>query len=160
VLALTDALSAHGRGSWDKESGYQRVYEAAAKALAKIGGKESVPGLLMVLEECSDKVPFSYSLKDVIQSALGKAGDVRAVPGLLAELERTESTTAGRGAVIALGEIGDASAIPALVRYVKRNKYASSWSANDNLRCAVQALTNIGTPEALAAAKKYRRRLY
>jgi HEAT repeat protein len=90
---------------------------------------------------------------EAVENALYKLGET-AVPGLIQALRWPESAIR-RGAASALGRIGSAAAVPELIRLLKDEETGLYSSRICDV--AAEALRKIGTPEALAAVRQWRR---
>jgi len=147
----------------------------SAKALARFGDDSAVPGLLEALRDDFHSVR-SYSCEALIRIggaalagllqalrsqdrrdrlnavyALGAIGDPIAVPALLQALSDEDEGVRGN-AVEALGQMKAASVAPILIALLKND------DEEDDLRQTTSdALKNIGTPDARAAAKAWER---
>ncbi len=123
----------------------QSVRRDSRDALIKIGGAAAVAGLLEALrsQDRLDRLNAAYTL--------GAIGDQTTAPALLEALSDEDENVRGN-VVHALGQMKARSAVPSLIELLKND------DEEDDLRQAVsEALKNIGTPEARAAAKAWER---
>jgi HEAT repeat protein len=122
----------------------RNVRLAAVRALGDKNAGPAVPALLERLHEEDD----SEMMRSTVNS-LGEVGDPCAVPALI-ELLKDEYGGVLRAALIALGAIKDPRAVPALVECLQEENEIASHAAD--------ALKAIGTKEARAAVKTWKRR--
>jgi HEAT repeat protein len=123
----------------------RNVRLAGWSALRRIGGATVVEALLAMLRsgETNFRANAAY--------ALGEIGSRDAVPGLIEALTDEEESVRETAAT-AVGKMRDAGAVPSLIAAVK-----SEDEEDDVRQAASDALRNIGTPEARAAARVWER---
>lgn len=161
----------------DLQSSDWTIRLAGVKLLGDIGDVSAVPTIAQLLND-------EYgAVRKATAEVLGKLADPGAVPALSQRLSTEDSSDVLSAIVQALGAIGDASAIPVLSRILLDDsrgdmmpssgtllkKLESSgdfgsglnnfgqWSQKYLWKIAVEALKNIGTPEALAAVEAWRK---
>ena len=122
------------------------VRSESRDALSRIGGAAAVAALLELLRSEETRTRNNAAI------VLGNIGDHGAAPGLLEALTDDEESVR-QNAATALGQIRDASAVPNLIALLKADD-----EEDDVRQAASDALTNIGTSEARAAAKGWERR--
>lgn len=123
----------------DEDDGVRR---AAVEALGGLGAPQAVEPLIAALQNNN---------KEVCQKAaeiLGKLGDYRAVEPLIAVLDSNRDWR--KAAAEALGTLGDSRAVEPLIAALRDERFRVRGSVSVG-----RALNKIGTPEALAALKKY-----
>jgi HEAT repeat protein len=150
----------------------RRVSEAAARALGEMGDTSVLPHLIQGLD----------FVRDEAAEALGKLGDIRAVEPLLAALGKYFSGSVPNPLAVALARLKDPRAIPVLADLLQHRDIAMRKSAAYALgelgpeaaphllrvventeqsggerEAAAKALKRIGTPEALAAYRRWLR---
>ncbi|MCB9451340.1 MAG: HEAT repeat domain-containing protein [Anaerolineaceae bacterium] len=135
---LIDALA-------DGDDGVRR---SAASALGKLGDVRAFEPLIDALADGDDGVRRSAA------SALGKLGDVRAFEPLIDALADGDDGVR-RSAASALGELGDVRAVPALIERLDDTAGQVPFRVCNE---AASALKRIGTPEAMAAVREWKRR--
>ncbi len=124
------------------------VREAAAEALGGLGDPAAVPALIAAL---NDPAP---SVRLAAVEAMGKLRDPAAVPALATALRQGEITIRWAAAA-ALGRIAVAEAVPALIAGLQ-DEDGPSWEDKPVCEVAAEALTGIGTAEALLAVEQWR----
>jgi HEAT repeat protein len=125
-----------------------QVRESAAQLLGKLGGAGAVAALTAMLGE---KEGF---LRRAAAMALGELKANAAVGALIPLLKDSERQVC-YAAIDALGAIGDPKAVEALSALLIGSD-VPMWDSRSLADVAAQALERIGTPEALAAVKKWR----
>jgi len=130
AILRREALQKWGEG---KQAGVMDVATAAVtdsdptvilqalNILARLGDKNSVPLLLLVLQENHGR-PDGYGMpiREAAIRALGQLGEGSTVTVLVRELNRHEDLSYDNNIVEALGQIGDASALEPLNRQIAR----------------------------------------
>ena len=120
-----------------------KVRQNATNALGGKHAKSAVPVLLQLLRGDDPEVVWRAAI------SLGKIGDPSAVPALIDCLEDTWWRIP-RSAIIALEDISDPRAVPPLIACLKNDD-------DDTSARAASALEKIGTREARAALKTWKR---
>jgi HEAT repeat protein len=125
----------------------------AAEKLGKTGDASVVPDLIKALTNRPNEIRAAAA------RSLGVLGDSTAVPALV-ELLKDDDFTISSAAADALGQIKHKSAVPALREVLRQHRagmhYERMHGHDRGLYvAALNALRNIGTPEALEAIRRY-----
>jgi HEAT repeat protein len=126
-----------------EEDGHYEMRESAAHALGNLGDLRAVEPLIDALFE--DGWISYYA----IAGALGDLGDIRAVEPLI-DLLKDDDPITRFCAASSLGKLGDVRAVEPLIT-------ALSDTDKQVVVDVINALRNIGTPEALAAVEQWQR---
>ena len=130
------------------------VRSSAGFSLGHLKDEHAVPALLQTLYD------EERSLRDGAVDALGEIGDNRALLPLMDMLDDQNPSVRGRAAR-ALGQIGDRRAVSSLVELLADIEMPPiMWSGMPKRICdiAAEALTDIGTADALAEANNFYRK--
>lgn len=123
-------------------------YSSVERHLREIG-ETAIPYLLAEVNNSNT------SVRKVVATTLGSIGGERAVIPLISACSDESNWVRGR-AVQALGRLGDARAVPHLIpRLVDTEAMFQSAEIPDLDNLAAEALTKIGTPEALEAVQQW-----
>jgi HEAT repeat protein len=129
------------------DDGSSLVRSTAKSALQEFRGQEVVSGLIAALGDERARVRGDAA------DLLGELGDPGAVPALVELLDADPEAAIRERALRALAGIGDAAAVPALIARLAAERDPEQGFA----RKVVDVLETIGTPEARAAARAWRK---
>lgn len=126
------------------------VREAAAEALGLISDGRALPGLLSALRD-----PEGF-VRRAAAEALGCIGSDKATIELIERL-RDPDYHVRWAAAVALGRIGDPAAVEELIGLLN-DEDGPKWDQRRICDIVAEALTKIGTPEAINAVSNWRNR--
>lgn len=151
VLNMTTPLSKGGvdlriaQLEQDLNNANPKVRQAAITLLGQFRKVETLETLLSALDDDDSRV------REAAIDAIGMLGVPDGTPRLLVILASETDSYLRRASAQALGKIGSPASVPALI-------VALADGDGDVQRAAATALDRIGTPEAKAAAKRWRNR--
>jgi HEAT repeat protein len=121
------------------------------RILGELGDTQAVEELMNILENKEEAISY----REYSAIALGQIRDARAIKSLIVGLHSRHKRLK-LCCVWALGEIGDPRVVPELIEELPDNPI---WYGYSLCEQALDALSKIGTPEAITAIERWRQKL-